>query len=131
MVGDRLRQSEMHVRRAKNGKPAVHPIRGDELRALRRLQREQKPKSNHVFTTERGGPMAPGSLGKLVRRLGNGFELLGFTVHPHMLRHGCGFALANAGIDTRVIQDYLGHQSIGNTVRYTELSPTKFKDVWR
>ena len=124
-------KAEMHIRRAKNGKPAVHPIRGDELRALRRLQREQTPKSQWVFATERGGPMAPDSLGKLVKRLGKGFELLGFSVHPHMLRHGCGFALANAGHDTRLIQDWLGHKSISNTVRYTELSATKFKDVWR
>lgn len=121
-------RAEMHIRRAKNGKPAVHPIRGDELRALRRLQREQTPKSNYVFTTERGGPMAPDSLGKLVRRLSGA---VGMIVHPHMLRHGCGFALANAGHDTRLIQDYLGHRSISNTVRYTELSATKFRDVWR
>jgi integrase len=124
-------RAEMHIRRAKNGKPATHPIRGDEMRALRRLQREQEPKSQWVFTTERGGPMAPDSLGKLIRRLGNGFELLGFSVHPHMLRHGCGFALANAGHDTRLIQDWLGHKSISNTVRYTELSATKFRNVWR
>jgi integrase len=123
--------AEMHIRRAKNGKPAVHPIRGDELRALRRLQREQEPKSSFVFTTERGGPMAPDSLGKLVKRLGNGSELFGFSIHPHMLRHGCGFALANAGHDARLIQDWLGHRSISNTVRYTELSATKFKNVWR
>jgi site-specific recombinase XerD len=73
--------------------------------------------------------MAPDSLGKLVKRLGKGSELFGFRVHPHMLRHGCGFALANAGHDTRLIQDWLGHRSISNTVRYTELSATKFKDV--
>ncbi|MBV9591545.1 MAG: tyrosine-type recombinase/integrase [Hyphomicrobiales bacterium] len=124
-------KAELHVRRAKNGKPAVHPIRGDELRALRRLQREQSPRSQWIFTTERGAPMLPDSLGKLVRRLGKGSQLLGFSIHPHMLRHGCGFALANAGHDTRLIQDYLGHANISNTVRYTELSATKFKNVWR
>ncbi|MBV8184391.1 MAG: tyrosine-type recombinase/integrase [Hyphomicrobiales bacterium] len=56
--------------------------------------------------------MAPDSLGKLVRRLREGCKLLGFSVHPHMLRHGCGFALANAGHDTRAIQDCPGHTSI-------------------
>ena len=121
-------RAEMHVRRAKNGKPSVHPIRGDEMRALKRLQREQEPKSQWVYTTERGGPMAPDSLGKLIKRLSGA---VGFPVHPHMLRHACGFALANAGHDTRLIQDYLGHRSISNTVRYTELSATKFKNVWR
>jgi site-specific recombinase XerD len=54
-----------------------------------------------------------------------------FLVHAHMLRHGCGYALANKGHDTRAIQDWLGHRSIQHTVRYTELSPTRFKDFWR
>jgi len=48
-----------------------------------------------------------------------------------LLRHACGFALANKGHDTRALQAYLGHRSIQHTVRYTELSPTRFKDFWR
>ena len=54
-----------------------------------------------------------------------------FAVHPHMLRHGCGFALANAGHDTRSLQAWLGHRNIQHTVRYTELAPDRFKDFWR
>jgi len=54
-----------------------------------------------------------------------------FGVHPHMLRHACGYALANRGHDTRALQAYLGHKNIQHTVRYTELSPTRFKDFWR
>jgi type 1 fimbriae regulatory protein FimB/type 1 fimbriae regulatory protein FimE len=54
-----------------------------------------------------------------------------FPVHAHMLRHACGYALANAGHDTRAIQDWLGHRSIQHTVRFTELSPTRFRDFWR
>jgi site-specific recombinase XerD len=50
---------------------------------------------------------------------------------PHMLRHACGFALANKGHDTRALQAYLGHRNIQHTVRYTELSPDRFKDFWR
>ncbi len=79
----------LHVRRVEQGTPSTHPILGDELRALRRLQREQ------------------------------------------MLRHACGYALANKGHDTRALQAYLGHRNIQHTVRYTELSPTRFKDFWR
>jgi integrase len=124
-------RAEMHIRRAKLGKPAVHPIRGDELRALRRLQREQDPKSTFAFTTERGGPMTPDALNRMVKRLGNGSKRFGFSVHVHMLRHACGYKLTNDGHDTRLIQDYLGHKSIMSTVRYTELSATKFKNVWR
>ena len=67
-------RAEMHIRRAKLGKPAVHPIRGDELRALRRLHREQEPKSSFVFTTERGGPMTPDALNRMVKRLGKWFK---------------------------------------------------------
>jgi site-specific recombinase XerD len=56
---------------------------------------------------------------------------LQFPVHPHMLRHGCGYALANAGHDTRALQAWLGHKNIQHTVRYTELAPHRFKDFWR
>ena len=56
---------------------------------------------------------------------------LGFPAHPHMLRHACGFALANKGHDTRTLQAYLGHKNIQHTVSYTELSPDRFKDFWR
>jgi integrase len=121
----------LHVRRVKNGKPATHPIRGDEMRALRQLHREQEPKSAFVFASERGTPFTPDAINRLVKRLGNGRKLLGFPIHAHMLRHSCGFALANAGHDTRAIQDYLGHKAIQHTVRYTELAPTKFKEFWR
>jgi integrase len=121
----------LHVRRVKNGKPATHPIRGDEMRALRQLQRDQEPKLAFVFDSERGTPFTPDAINRLVKRLGNGSKLLGFPIHAHMLRHSCGFALANAGHDTRSIQDYLGHKAIQHTVRYTELAPTKFKEFWR
>jgi integrase len=123
------RSACLHVRRKKNGKPCVHPLRGDEIRALRELQR-QFPDSGYVFATERGGPFTPDAVNRLVKRIGEraGFD---FPVHAHMLRHGCGYALANAGHDTRAIQDWLGHRSIQHTVRYTELASTRFKDFWR
>jgi integrase len=123
------RSASLHVRRAKNGKPSVHPLRGDEVRALRELRR-QFPDSAFVFATERGGPFTPAAVNRLIKRIGEraGFD---FQVHAHMLRHACGFALANAGHDTRAIQDWLGHRSIQHTVRYTELSPIRFRDFWR
>jgi integrase len=119
----------LHVQRAKNGKPATHPIRGDELRALRKLRREA-PKSSFVFVSERGGPFTTDSFNWLVKRAGRKAGLA-FQAHAHMLRHACGYALANAGHDTRSLQDYLGHKNIQHTVRYTELAPTRFKDFWR
>jgi type 1 fimbriae regulatory protein FimB/type 1 fimbriae regulatory protein FimE len=120
----------LHVRRVKNGKPATHPIKGDELRALRQLRREQDPPSSFVFCSERGTPFTTDALNRQVKRTGQKANL-GFPVHVHMLRHSCGYALANAGHDTRAIQDWLGHRSIQHTVRYTELTPTRFKDFWR
>ena len=100
------------------------------MRALRKLQREQAPTSPFVFTSERGAPFTTAGFARLVERAGAaaGFE---FKVHPHMLLHACGFALANKGHDTRALQAYLGHRNIQHTVRYTELSPGRFKDFWK
>ena len=120
----------LHVRRAKKGTPATHPVVGDEMRALRKLQREQDPKSPFVFTSERGSPFTTAGFARMVERAGVEAKL-GFKAHPHMLRHACGFALANKGHDTRALQAYLGHRNIQHTVRYTELSPGRFKDFWR
>ena len=98
------------------------------MRALRRLRREQT-RNPFIFVTERGGPLTRSTVNKLVERAGR-FAEFEFPVHPHMLRHACGYYLANKGVDTRTIQDYLGHISIVHTVRYTELSPQKFKGLW-
>jgi len=115
----------LHITRLKRGLPSTHPLRGPEIRALRRLQREQQAASPYVFTTERRGPLTPAAVRKLVTRIGEaaGFP---FPVHPHMLRHACRFKLANETHDTRAIQQYLGHRNISHTVRYTELAPGRF-----
>ena len=123
-------KATLAVRRAKKGMPSTHPIMGDEMRALRRLQREQVPKSAFVFTTERGSPFSTSGFAKLIERAGEMAEL-GFSAHPHMLRHACGFKLANDGVDTRSLQHYLGHKNIQHTVRYSELSPDRFKNFWK
>jgi len=127
---DCFASATLHVRRAKQGTSSAHPILGDELRALRRLQREQEPKSAFVFTSERGAPFSTAGFARMVERAGVNASV-GLKVHPHMLRHACGYALANKGHDTRALQAYLGHRNIQHTVRYTELSPTRFKDFWR
>ncbi len=123
-----LEHALLHVRRLKNGSPATHPLTGRELRALRRLQRETK--SPFVFVSERGTPFSIRGFQAMVERAGEaaGFDM---KLHPHMLRHACGFKLANDGVDTRTIQSYLGHKSIQHTVRYTELAPTRFKSLFR
>jgi integrase len=125
-----FRTAVLHVRRVKHGTPSTHPILGDVLRALRRLQRDQIPRSPFVFTSERGAPFSTAGFSRMVERASTEAKL-GFKAHPHMLRHACGYALANKGHDTRALQAYLGHRNIQHTVRYTELSPTRFKDFWR
>lgn len=124
-----LGQGLLHVNRLKNGTASAHPVRGPELRALRRLRRDY-PNSPYVFAGERKGPLTPSSVRKIVARAGKaaGIE---FPVHPHMLRHAAGYKLANDGQDTRAIQHYLGHKNITHTVRYTELSPDRFRDFWK
>jgi site-specific recombinase XerD len=119
----------LHVRRVKNGRPSVHPLPSEEIRHSRSYVR-QFPDGGFVFTTERGGPFTPDAVNRLIKRIGEraGFA---FPVHCHMLRHACGYAIANAGHDMRALQDWLVHRSIQHTVRYTELSPTRFKDFWR
>jgi integrase len=117
----------MHVRRAKGGQEATHPLLGDELRALRELKRQSA--SPFVFASERSGPFTPSGFAKLLARAGDEAKI-GFKVHPHMLRHACGYALANKGIDTRTLQAYLGHRSINSTTRYAALAPGRFKNIW-
>jgi type 1 fimbriae regulatory protein FimB/type 1 fimbriae regulatory protein FimE len=119
----------LHVRRAKQGAPSVHPLTGVELRALRRLQRESAS-NPFVFVSERRAPCTTAGFARMMERAGlaAGLEI---KVHPHMLRHACGFVLANAGHDTRALQAYLGHKNIQHTVRYTELAPDRFKDFWK
>jgi integrase len=119
----------LHVRRAKAGTPATHPLTGRELRALRRLQRETGP-ATHLFMSERKAPISIDGYQKMVERTSTRAKL-GFQAHAHMLRHACGYKLANDGTDTRTIQAYLGHKDTRHTVRYTELSPVRFKGLWR
>jgi type 1 fimbriae regulatory protein FimB/type 1 fimbriae regulatory protein FimE len=119
----------IHVRRAKNGVDSTHPLTGKEIRALRQLRRENLH-SRYVFNTERGGPVTRAWFLKLLNRLSEAAKLP-FQAHPHMLRHACGFKLANDGVDTRALQHFLGHRSIVHTVRYTELRSDRFNGFWK
>jgi type 1 fimbriae regulatory protein FimE len=123
-----LKKGLMHVKRIKNGIPSTHPIRGSELRALRKLLRDYE-ESSYVFTTERNAPLSGRTVRYIISEAGKnaGFK---FTIHPHMLRHSTGFYLASKGHDTRAIQSYLGHSNINNTVIYTHLSPQRFNNFW-
>jgi type 1 fimbriae regulatory protein FimB/type 1 fimbriae regulatory protein FimE len=123
-----LRQGHLHVKRRKNGIDTTHPLYGPEIRALRKIKKDY-PETQYVFVTERKGPMTDSTFRKIVTRAGKEAGLQ-FSIHPHMFRHSTGFKLANEGKDTRSIQHYLGHKNIQHTVRYTEISPSRFKDFW-
>jgi site-specific recombinase XerD len=123
------RSAKLHVRRAKGGTASVHPIYGDELRMLTAL-RKANPDAQCVFMTERGTAFTADGVNKLIKTIGSRAKLA-MPIHAHMLRHSCGYALANRGVDTRAIQSWLGHASIAHTTRYTSLSPARFVDFFR
>jgi integrase len=119
----------LHVRRIKNGLESTHPLTGREMRELRKLQRNGDGSPN-LFMSERGAPMDAVAFSTMVRRAGVAADL-GIKVHAHMLRHACGYKLANDGQDTKAIQGYLGHANIANTSRYTALASNRFKGFFR
>jgi type 1 fimbriae regulatory protein FimB len=88
------------------------------------------PVGKSFFISERRGPLNRRTVWRAIHRYG---ELAGLALptHPHMLRHACGYALADQGADTRLIQDYLGHRNIQHTVRYTATNPARFERLWR
>ena len=124
-----LKHGLIYVHRLKNGTPSVHPIRGPEIRALRRLERDY-PETPYSFEPERRGPLTASTARKVIARAGR-LTGLPFPVRPHMLRHACGYKLANDRQDTRAIRHYLGHKNITHTSRYADLAPHRFSQFWK
>jgi type 1 fimbriae regulatory protein FimB len=123
----------LHVARLKQGLSTTHPLRGDELRAIKAWLAERarmKPATDTFFISERRGPLSRKTAWVMIRDSGRQAGL-SVEAHPHMLRHACGFALADQGADTRLIQDYLGHRNIQHTVKYTATNPARFERLWR
>lgn len=123
----------LHVRRLKKGLSTTHPLRIDEIKAIKKwlAERERmKPEGKVLFISERRSPLSRKTAWLFIRRYGEAAEL-DIAAHPHMLRHACGYALADQGADTRLIQDYLGHRNIQHTVRYTATNPARFEKLWR
>ena len=118
----------IYVKRVKNGTPSIQPLYADEIRALRKLQRDYLA-SPYVFQSNRHSPIASDTISGIIEQAGK-LAKLPFPIHTHMLRHSTGYYLANRGIDTRTIQSYLGHRNIQHTVRYTDLSSTRFQGLW-
>lgn len=128
-----IEAGRVFVRRQKGSMSTSHPMAGDEIRAARawlRLRSSFAHKaSNFLFVSERGDSMIRQSFSYLCREIGKRMKPP-MHVHPHMLRHSCGYALANMGKDTRLIQDYLGHKEIKNTEIYTRTTAKRFEKLW-
>ncbi|HWN98698.1 MAG TPA: tyrosine-type recombinase/integrase [Blastocatellia bacterium] len=130
-----LATSRLFVKRLKGSLSTSQPIEGDELRAIRAWLRERSldedaaAHSPLLFLSERG-PFTRQAVNYLVSQISKRAGLP-FKTHPHMLRHSCGFYLANKGLDTRLIQDYLGHRSVQHTSKYTRTAASRFEGLWR
>jgi type 1 fimbriae regulatory protein FimB len=126
-----LLNKTIFIRRLKNGKPAVQPIyNGGELKSLHEwIKIRATRECDNLFVSERREPLTRAGVDKIVRKYAEAAELEHLNIHAHMLRHSTGYAMANRGADTRLIQDYLGHQNIQNTVKYTALNPERYKSL--
>jgi type 1 fimbriae regulatory protein FimB len=123
----------LHITRLMRGLSTSQPLRGDELKAIAAWLRQRarmKPTGKTFFVSEQRKPLHRSTINLLLDTCSKA-AALPFSVHPYMLRHACGFALADQGADTRLIQDYLGHRNIQYTVRYTAANPSRFEKLWR
>jgi len=123
----------LHVARLKKGLSTTQPLRTEEVRAVKAWlveRKRMKPDTDAFFVSERLNQLNRRTAWSAIRRYG---ELAGLPLeaHPHMLRHACGYALADQGADTRLIQDYLGHRNIQHTVCYTATNSARFERLWR
>jgi site-specific recombinase XerD len=124
-----LAAGRLQVIRCKGSDDSVQPLSGVEIRALRRLRREQEPGGRYVFMSERGAPLTTNGFFKTLTRSAASIGMR--DVHPHLLRHATGFKLVNDGVDTRTLAAYLGHRQIANTARYTKMDAKRFDGFWQ
>jgi site-specific recombinase XerD len=129
-----LERKTIYIHRLKKGKPAVHPIyNGGELKSLYewlKIRNQIVSEYDNLFLSEQCTPLNRSTVWLMLQKYGKAAGLDNLAIHPHMLRHACGYDLANRGNDTRLIQGFLGHQNIQHTVRYTELAPNRFDKLY-
>jgi len=122
-----LNRQTIDVIRVKRGKRGTHDLTKEEVRLLKRLAPEDE-REGPLFKTERGGALTTNAFFKIVQQAG---EKAGCPkLHPHMLRHACGFFMVEKGTHLRVIQDWLGHRNIQMTTIYTELAPGRLRGAF-
>ncbi|MCL1064271.1 tyrosine-type recombinase/integrase [Shewanella benthica] len=123
-----LAQSRLWVKRLKNGLSVEQPIDGEELRAIKRYLSSRTDMLPWLFISERQQALTRQSINYMIKTAAKRTSLT--NVHPHMLRHSCGYYLANKGYELRLIQDYLGHRDPKHTVHYTRISSIRFEGIW-
>jgi type 1 fimbriae regulatory protein FimB len=124
-----LKDSRIWVNRLKGGLSTEHPISGDELRAIKRYLNSREDNLPWLFVNERGLPLTRQAVSYIVNTVGEKANVK--NIHPHTLRHSCGFYLANMGYDLRLIQDYLGHRDPKHTAQYTRVASKRFEKLWK
>ncbi|MDK1705096.1 tyrosine-type DNA invertase [Serratia rubidaea] len=127
-----LTEQRIFIPRLKNGLSVQHPLQPDEITILRKWldKRAVHLQANQpwLFLSRKGGRLSRQQVYRLIRKYGEAANLA-CPAHPHMLRHSCGYSLADRGIDTRLIQDYLGHRNIQHTVLYTASNAKRFEKI--
>lgn len=129
-----LSEGRINIRRLKNGFSTIHPLLSDECQAIEHWNWIRGNWKNivaidTVFISRRGTPLSRQQAYRIIRTAGEKAGTVTHT-HPHMLRHACGYELAERGADTRLIQDYLGHRNIRHTVHYTASNAARFTGLW-
>lgn len=123
-----LQRSRIWVQRVKGSLSTEQPVTGDELRAIRRYLKVRDSNLPWLFISVRKQQLSRKSINTMLDRLG---RRVGLRVHAHMLRHSCGYYLADKKTDFRVIQDYLGHRDPKHTMIYTRIAGSRFEGLWR
>jgi type 1 fimbriae regulatory protein FimB len=126
-------EKTIYIKRLKNGKSTSHPLYNGEVRALRdwlKIRASIESAYDTLLLSEQRKPLSRRTVWLMMNKYAKAAGLEALSIHPHMLRHAAGYHMANRGADTRLIQEFLGHRSISNTVRYTELSAARFANVW-
>lgn len=122
-----LNRHRIWIERSKGSLSTEHPIAGDELRAIKKYLAERDSTAPQLFITERGTPMSRQNAYDLIAKAG---DEAGLDVHPHMLRHSCGYHMASEGVDFRTAQDFLGHRDPRHTASYMRVNATRFNTIW-
>ena len=124
-----LTHARVWVERLKGSLSVEQPIAGDELRAIKRYLATRGDKLPWLFISERGQPLTRQAVFYIIRQAAERAGLR--DVHPHTLRHSCGYYLADRGTDLRTMQDYLGHRDPRHTVHYTRVAGRRFEGLWK